>query len=748
MYLVFDNETSIYSSHKRKANPFDPRSFVVLRGWKKMGDTRCSWERFSSNNFFNKLRIPKDVKYLVGHNIKFDLLYEMCAANTELTSFFERGGRIWDTQYAEYLLNAQRRSSHMASLNDVSVKRGGTKKVDAVKILWQDGVQTQDIPEDLLLDYLVGTEDEGRDAGDIGNTERVFLCQIKEADQKNMLSAIKSRMKGLCATTEMEFRGLKVDVPLAKHNTTRLNKALQDTEKKLRTSLPELPAELNFSFTSGQHVSCLLFGGSVRYRKKVHVVDKATGKLKYKKTFENWPLFDGEPVSPSECTSNFEKCGVLFYQLDDQVQDTFKGGKKVGLPKFKKVSVNGDPVLVFKNFTHKFPRIFQEHKTNILKITDTEGGPLYQTNEESIGYLKKFCKSDFIENLIKFKKYNKLLSTYYVKETKSGLKGMLVCVHPRSGIIHHGLQHTSTVTSRLSSVNPNCQNIPRDISEFSVKRLFISRFAEDGSIIELDYKQLEIVVLALLCKDKNLVRDLKLGVDFHCKRVSMKHSITLEEATKLCKDPNGANFEFWKNERQICKEFSFQRSYGAGVKSLMLSTGMSEEEIQKIIKQEDLEYPGISKFYRSIRQSLYSHIEDGYGFWQSFTGCTYSFVLYSNNNESKLFKKKDFSQPEIQNYPVQGTAGEVVQMVLGELWSEFIRRQHFGHLAYMVNTVHDCVWIDAHNSVVKEVAEISKKIMESVPGLLLDKFKIESPVDFPVDISLGPNAADTEELVL
>jgi len=78
-------------------------------------------------------------------------------------------------------------------------------------------------------------------------------------------------------------------------------------------------------------------------------------------------------------------------------------------------------------------------------------------------------------------------------------------------------------------------------------------------------------------------------------------------------------------------------------------------------------------------------------------------------------------------------------MTLGMLWRYFNKTRNFGGKAYLVNTVHDCVWFDMHKDVVDEVMAVSKKIMESVPQLLKHFFDIDCPVQFPTDAEVGPN---------
>ena len=132
MYLVFDEETETWHSKKRKSNPFDTRNWVVMRGWKKQGDPCASMSYHPTHDRTSYLKIDDDVTVLVGHNIKFDLLYEMCQNNPDLHKFFARGGSVWCTQYGEYLIRGQAKKYQMCAMNDIAEKYGGRKKVDDI----------------------------------------------------------------------------------------------------------------------------------------------------------------------------------------------------------------------------------------------------------------------------------------------------------------------------------------------------------------------------------------------------------------------------------------------------------------------------------------------------------------------------------------------------------------------------------------------------------------------------------------
>ena len=771
MYLIFDEETQIHQSHKRKANPFNELNYVVMRGWKKQGDKQASWARFEKDDPGNHLHIDADVTVLVGHNIKFDLLYEMVGKNPQLRAFFQRGGRIWDTQYAEYLLKSMARKYHMNSMNDIAPKYGGRVKIDQLSAMWKAGIQTADIDPDLLADYLVGTKEEKRDSGDIGNTEKMYLGQLKLAKSSGMLRSMYPRMDGLAATTEMEFNGIKIDRVRAAKNQKILEVKLAEVTARLSTHVEHIPTEVGFNWGSGTHKSCLIFGGTIRYAKSATYTDVATGELARLKATADWPLFNGKPINPQHPkltqteSGHYEATGYKVVVLGQdthgnditekmpvkRMQDTFKSGKRKGDAKCKKMPVQGELKTKIQDFFFDLPRITEPRKEWKGALLDGAGLPVYGTSSEVI---EKLAKRDipFLKDMGENAALVKELGTYYERydEKKKTMVGMLTCVMD-DDVVHHMLNHTSTVTSRLSSSNPNGQNFPRG-DKSDLKAIFVSRFGDKGRMIEADYSQLEVVVQGLLSNDKRLCADLINKIDFHCKRVSLKNSVSYDFALMHCKDEEKSeDFKKWKTERTKCKIFSFQRAYGAGAGLIAEETGMDIEEVKSMIIKEDAEYPGIVNFNKAVAASVDATAEPyrdkarGFrvfrkGYWQSPTGTLYQ---WTSGDAPSYLKKQGitdtFKPTELKNYPVQGTGGELVQLAVGRLWRYFMKKNNWDGKALLVNTVHDCVWVDCHEDVVEEVARAVKHIMESIPLLLKKFYGMDCPVPFPVDVEAGIN---------
>lgn len=745
MYCIWDIETTIFKSFKRKANPFDPRNWIVAHGWKHAGAPRCSWEyrKQDMGRVLPESMDLTDTKILVGANIKFDLLYNW--RDPRLQDFFKRGGWVWDVLYAEYLLSGQHQKWQLnseANLNSLAAKYGGTQKIDAVKAMWEQGINTPDIPEDLLVDYLVGSEAEGRNAGDIGNTEIVFLAQVARAKELGMLKAIKFRMDGLCSTTEMEYNGLKVDIQQARKNMEKLSLEEAEIMQELEQYLPkDLPKELTFSWTNGRHLSAIIFGGAVRYEKRMPVLDEA-GQFQYTKGKTIGYSLHGEWIPLMD-----------FDQEISPYADVYASGKKKGEIKTKMVEIPGYLKTRMEELVYSFPQQAKPDPDNATKNVDPLGAPVYKTDEDSLEEIPDSA-APFMKRRKRLGSIIKELSTYYVRVNKQGkLNGMLTCVDPSNHMVHPSLNHNATKTTRLAGSNPNPQNLPRK-ENGTVKQVFISRFGpERGLMIEYDYSQLEVIVLQVLCQDPKLAADIIKGVDFHCVRVSAWKGCTYEEAVEWCKNEEHPKYKEWEPIRSDAKVFSFQRAYGAGVKKIAATTGMKEEDVQALIYAEELLYPGVAAFHAKVAAAVEASAKPFYdsemgrmfrsGFWQSPTGCIYSWRSW----DAPAFLKKrgitdTFKPTELKNFPTQGTGGEFVQGVAGILWRHFLACDNYGGLALLCNTVHDCFWVDTDKSVTLQVIADMKRIMESIPEVYNREFNMGITVPFRAEAEVGYNMYD------
>lgn len=430
-YGVFDLETTIYTSYGRKANPFDERNWIVLAGWKypsmKWGtaDLFADQDQCRRGDWF--INMLNRTKLLVGFNIKFDIHHAIVQRQENYDAWVDwvaAGGQIWDCQLAEYLLDGMGQASQYLSLDEVAPRYGGDVKIDEVKALWEAGVNTDDIDPDLLHRYLVGNPDSG-DEGDLGNTEACFKGQLARARKHGQMKSLLLNMGSLVYTIEAEYRGMATDYELGCQIAEELEEELVELKAELAGYLdPDLPFEFNWG--SRIQLSALIFGGDVKYKARAPIYNEDGSQAYTQKTVEE-PVLDeaGEPVY-------------------------YKSGKKEGEPKVKKSKVDDrtKPKSRIEEFIYTFPGFTEPDQ-------EWEGATpgVYSTSAEVMAALGE-REIPFLKTLSRYAGAMKDLGTYFITDDgKGGKKGMLTLVH-EDGVIHHSLNHTSTVTGRFSSTKP------------------------------------------------------------------------------------------------------------------------------------------------------------------------------------------------------------------------------------------------------------------------------------------------------
>lgn len=596
-YVILDLETTTRTEFKRKATPFNNRNRIVAIGYKKKGETRNTGKYFATGKSEageyvggapDGWLVPllEGTSVLAGFNIKFDVLHAICQGPSNRQAWIEyidRGGKVWDGQLAEYLLNGMSHEYQMASLDETAPRYGGNLKNDAVKALWAAGVETYDIDKDMLMEYLVGYESWHNephpagmeDFGDIGNTEKVFLGQVEALRARKGLKSAVLNMGALVFTIEAEYSGMYVDLPWALGHAEVLKQQLAEATAELDTFIPkDLP--FGFKWTSRFHKSALIFGGDVKYESRCPILD-SSGQQVYAQMDQERVLLEGyNPKGTAEEQAlHTAAADLLRWQMEDPetapLAATYSGGKNKGEIKTKKFKVPdpSKPKSRMETFTYRFPGYTQPEK----KWEGADAG-VYSTAADVIEELAG-RNIPFLRALARRADIHKDLSTYFITtdEDSGESKGMLTLVGP-DGIVHHQLHMTSTVTGRLSSASPNLQNISKgsydagsgESKGSQIKRAFVSRFEEGGrrgKIIQSDFTSLEIYVQASLTMCKQLIEDLRLGLDMHCLRAEQawgaEEGKNYDYILAASKNEQHPEHQKWKEIRQNAKEFSFQR---------------------------------------------------------------------------------------------------------------------------------------------------------------------------------------------
>lgn len=759
MYNVWDVETTIKALHKRKASPFGGVNHVVASGFKRKGMAKACAVYFGrqrgTDGWFGELL--EGTKLLVGFNIKFDILHAISQPlNYQCwQQWVADGGRVWDTQLAEYLLHGMAREHHMLSLDEVAPRYGGHLKNDAVKALWQAGIDTTEIDKDLLLEYLIGAPADGADLGDIGNTEKIFLGQlgaVRATVNERGVSRLPSfmlNMDSLLFTIEAEYNGMYIDKVRGLELADELSKELAELRLGLNAELPtDLPFE--FKWSSRFHLSALIFGGRIKYKAKAAILDDDGRPTYYQKDELHYVLSDGTTtaVKPHESEN------PLAYV-------TFKAGKNAGEFKTKKVKspdVERGPKERYKDFYYEF-----KGYTDPLPEWKTSTEGVYSTGAEVIAALEG-TGIPFLEKLAGMAALAKDLGTYYITtdEDTGESKGMLTLVG-EDGVVHHGINHTSTVTGRFSSSNPNLQNVSSG-SKSQVKSVFVSRF-EQGFIIQSDFTSLEIYVQAILTECKQMILDLIAKLDMHVVRLAQKLGKTYEEIYKLYKEHD----KDIAKGRKDAKVFSFQRAYGAGVAKISKSTGIPVEDVEALIAAEVERYPEVEKFYERLTETIKANrtptnrfvqhpsvpgapCQLGRSYYFTPDNCMYSYSespspdFIAKHRDPAVRTLQSFSPTEIKNYVVQGTGATWAKAAMALAVRAFYLHKNFGGLALLVNQVHDAIYLDAHPSVAIKAAALLHACMEEASAYIEYTFKWNIPCPVPTETKIGKSMIEENDM--
>lgn len=782
-WVCLDTETTISSLAKRKASPFHPNNYVVMMGWATKDDPTPVGERYQNDGGvrvgqrFTELIQTPGLRFIAGVNIKFDILHLIKdpATYKAWMKYVAEGGLIWDLQLAEYVMEGQDQASHMLSMDELALRYGEDLKVDEVKKLWEAGIDTPDIDPDLLARYLLGEDlpNGGRREGDIGVTRNVFLKQLARAQKEGMSRLLMLEFGALIASLEMERNGMYVDKALGYKLADELRVELAAAKDELHAYLP---ADLPFEFNWGNryHLSPVIFGGKVKYQRRQYdlkdgrttfvppAIGDAGSIYAYAQKDElHYVLADGTTMGVTQYEDSLPYAfGNGGPALPDRVQ--FKAGKNAGEYKTKKVKVDDydkpksrmvDDYLIFPGFTQPLEEW----------ASSTDG--LYSVGSDVIKALTENTNIPFLKTLGRVTAISKDLGTYFISD--DGEKGMLTLVGD-DGLVHHSINHTSTVTGRLSGNAPNLQNIPKG-NKSKAKQMFVSRF-HDGDIGQSDFSSLEVYCQAWLTKPKLLIKDLLEGLDLHCVRLAAKEAKPYEEVLKLCKgyfQEDGTfidAIEEWDYKRTGAKVFSFQRAYGAGVATIAKATGMSIEDVQALIDAENARYPEIDSYFSGLEQEIERNAVPTTNFSahpmnpavrvqmrisriRTPDGKRYTFRSHPSQGwQLKRGITSTFSPTERMNYPVQGLGGQVMKAAMWINVREFYRRENFNGLALLVNTVHDAAYRDAHPSVSLASSELMHACMEAASDFIAYWFKWDIPLPVPTDSVRGENMGEEVKL--
>ena len=319
--------------------------------------------------------------------------------------------------------------------------------------------------------------------------------------------------------------------------------------------------------------------------------------------------------------------------------------------------------------------LFEDLKLPIKKKTKSG----YSTNAEVLEALR--YEHPVVDMVLQYRTLAKLNSTY--------CEGLLKVIAD-DGRIHSSFNQTETRTGRISSTEPNLQNIPvRTELGREMRKFFCAR--EGWVLVDADYSQIELRVLAHIAHDKNMIEAFKNGDDIHAITASQVFNLPLEMVTPLM--------------RSRAKAVNFGIVYGIGAFSLGKDIGVSTKEASRYIQNYLAHYSGVDNYMMNVVEQAK---RDGY------VETMFGRRRYLPELSSGKHMMRAFGERVARNMPIQGTAADIIKIAMVRV-DERLKRE--GLQARLILQVHDELIVEAPQSESEQVAALLQEEMENAVSL-------------------------------
>jgi DNA polymerase-1 len=332
-------------------------------------------------------------------------------------------------------------------------------------------------------------------------------------------------------------------------------------------------------------------------------------------------------------------------------------------------------------------------------IRKTESGH-YSTSADVLEKLRG--QHPVIGLILEHRELSKLKSTY--------VDALPLLVNKRTGRVHTSYNQTGTVTGRLSSSDPNLQNIPvrTDVGR-EVRRAFV---AEEGSVLlAADYSQVELRILAHISQDKGLLDAFRRGEDIHASTAATIFGVPLDQVTR--------------EMRRVAKMINFGLSYGMSSYGLAQRTGLSQKEADHFIKTYFVNYPKVKVYMEKIKREAAQR-----GYVETLLHRRRYFPELQRPNVAGSLKRA--AEREAINMPIQGSSADIIKIAMIRLHRALKER---GLRSGMILQVHDELVLEVPEGELGVVAPLVKSIMEGA-------FQLDAPLK--VDMKVGKNWLEME----
>lgn len=321
----------------------------------------------------------------------------------------------------------------------------------------------------------------------------------------------------------------------------------------------------------------------------------------------------------------------------------------------------------------------------------------YSTDARSLEYLQN--QHEIIDHLLNYRQIQKLKSTY-----ADALPNL---INPKTGRIHTTFNQTVASTGRLSSIDPNLQNIPiRTEMGKEIRKAFVPR-DKNHTILSADYSQIELRIMASICSDENMINAFKNNEDIHRSTAALVFKVKPEEVTS--------------DQRRKAKEVNFGILYGIGPFGLKTRLGITQNEAKNVIDTYFGTFKNVKKF---IDDAIINAREKGFA--ETLLGRR-RFLPNINSNNQML---RSSAERIAINMPIQGTAADMIKLAMINIYKE-MKKQKFK--SKMILQVHDELLFDARKDELEDLKPLVKELMENA-------LKLDVPIT--VEMGTGENWLD------
>lgn len=335
-------------------------------------------------------------------------------------------------------------------------------------------------------------------------------------------------------------------------------------------------------------------------------------------------------------------------------------------------------------------------KLELKPVKKTKTG--YATNADVLEKLRD--KHPIVNFIMEYRQLAKLKSTY--------CDGLTAVVNPNTRRIHSVFTQTVTVTGRLSSTEPNLQNIPtRTELGREIRKMFVAK--EGYVLVDADYSQIELRVLAHIANDETMINAFRNNEDIHAVTASQVLGIPLEDVTK--------------EQRSSAKAVNFGIVYGIGEFSLAQDLHISVKEAKAYIESYLEKYHGVRNYMESIKEQAK---KDGY------VKTMLNRIRYIPELKSPNYNIRQFGERVALNTPIQGTAADIIKLAMVRVDNRLINE---GLKSKLILQVHDELIVEAHKDEVDKVKQILSEEMQGA---------MELNVPLKVDMSTGHSWYDAK----